>query len=117
MTSQIPITFVHQVYRETLLNDDDEDTNENDYVDIEVSTPCLQGYILSETSFPRDVNVIFCSILQPSSDTFTPVSAIISDGETNKSLDDDDSEKPKKSGVKLWVLAETLTVYCLRFQI
>ena len=88
MTSQIPITFVHQVYRETLLNDDDEDTNENDYVDIEVSTPCLQGYILSETSFPRDVNVIFCSILQPSSDSFTPVSAIISDGETNKSLDD-----------------------------
>ena len=92
MTSQIPITFVHQVYRETLLNDDDEDTNENGYVDIEVSTPCLQGYILSETSFPRDVNVIFCSILQPSSDSFTPVSAIISDGETNKSLDDDDSD-------------------------
>ena len=53
VTSQIPITFVHQVYRETLLNDDDEDTNENDYVDIEVSTPCLQGYILSETSFSK----------------------------------------------------------------
>ena len=52
VTSQIPITFIHQVYRETLLNDDDEDTNENDYVDIEVSTPCLEGYILSETSFP-----------------------------------------------------------------
>ena len=51
-----PITFVHQVYHETLLNDDDEDTNEDDYVDIEVSTPCLQGYILSEISFPRDVN-------------------------------------------------------------
>ena len=26
-------------------------------------------------------------------------------------------KKPKKFGVKLWVLAEALTGYCLRFQI
>ena len=70
------------------MDDEDEDANGKDYVDIEVSTHCLLRYILSETSFPRDTNVIFCSILQSSSDSFTPAGAIINDGETNKPLND-----------------------------
>ena len=58
VTSQVAITFLHRVDRETLL-DDDDDANENDYVDNEVSAHCLQGYILSQTNFPRDINNIY----------------------------------------------------------
>ena len=59
MTSQIPITFVHLVDCKTLLDIDDDDANENDYVDNEVSTHCVQRYTLSETSFPRDMKGIY----------------------------------------------------------
>ena len=85
--SQIQITFVHLVDRDThwLMM-----TMQMKMIMLTVKqgTHCLQPYILSETNFPRDINVIFYSILQLSSDSFTLADAIINDGETSKSLDD-----------------------------
>ena len=85
--SQIQITFVHLVDRDThwLMM-----TMQMKMIMLTVKqgTHCLQAYILSETNFPRDINVIFYSILQLSSDSFTLADAIINDGETSKSLDD-----------------------------
>ena len=59
MTYHIPITFAHSVDRQTLL-DDDDDANQNYYFDNEISYYCLQRYIVSETSFPKDIKNIYC---------------------------------------------------------
>ena len=60
--SQIQITFVHLVDRDThwLMM-----TMQMKMIMLTVKqgTHCLQAYILSETNFPRDINVIFYSIL------------------------------------------------------
>lgn len=58
VTYHIPITFAHSVDRQTLL--DDDDANQNYYFDNEISYYCLQRYIVSETSFPKDIKNIYC---------------------------------------------------------
>ena len=85
---QIQITFVHLVDRDTHCMMMIMMQMKMIMLTVKRGTHCLQAYILSETNFPRDINVIFYSILQLSSDSFALADAIINDEETSKSLDD-----------------------------
>ena len=64
--SQIQITFVHLVDRDThwmMMMMMMMMQMKMIMLTVKRGTHCLQAYILSETNFPRDINVIFYSIL------------------------------------------------------